>query len=262
MIRWLLAALPLLWAWQPQLEWKHPTVLVRFHPETGYTYAADASGQVTALDEAGREVAANQWAWKGRLIDIDALQGGECLLTFEGTFSSVVVDPYLGERLTIDWADYLPWEVQAVCASRYGWLWIYDAASGRLRRLNRRMEVEFESAPLSHYEAGAAAPTFMRERDGRLYTAIPGSGIWVWDIYGNFLYRLPHLLDGEFWIDGATLYYPNNGQVWAAPADGGGAQPLTLPGLNTAVEPVRSITVWNQRLWTATDRRLMIWAYD
>ncbi len=249
-------------AWQPRVVWEHPASLVRFHPETGYTYAADPTGRITVLDEEGDEVTASQWTRKGTLIDIDALKGGECLLTFEGAFSSVVVDPYLGEQRTVEWADLLPWEVRQVCASQYGWVWIYDAASDRLRRLNRRLEVEFESAPLSTYEAGHAPPAFMREWEGRLYTAIPGSGIWVWDIYGNYLYRLPHIIEGEFWVANGRIYYPDNGQVWTVPLDGGGAQPLTLPGLNPATEPVRSITVWHRRLWTATDQRLIIWAND
>ncbi len=246
-------------AWQPVARWEVPARLVRWHPETGYTYAVDAADRIRALDPQSGEIAANQWVWQGPVEDVDALKGGYLFISFEGWAASVVAGPFLEPIQRIIWAEETPYDVGAACASQYGWLWIYDHTDGRLKRLDRRLQVEFQSPPLSTLENGVEPPRFMREHDGRLYTAVPGAGIWVWDIYGNFLYRIPLDVPGEFWVAEGALYYAADGRLFKADALGGVPQSVDLTGLDPAVWPIRSCFVHGPHLWTATDRDVTVW---
>ncbi len=254
LITWMLP-----WIWQQLMRWEVPAVLVRFHPETAYAYVLGPDGYGKVLDPKGQIIAQNQWIWQGVIKDIDMLKGGNVLITFEGYTASIVTGPFLGMLQTIEWAEMTIWDVQSVCASQYGWLWIYDAVDGRLKRLDEHLQVEFESAPLTTYQIDIAPPIFMREHQGRLYTAVPGAGVWVWDIYGNYLYRIAVDVEEEFWVVDSKLYFLQDGRIYEVNLSGGLPQPVELHGLNTTTWPVRSITVHDHHIWTATDREVVVW---
>lgn len=82
-----------------------------------------------------------------------------------------------------------PW---LVCESFGGnTIWIFDAGSMRLIRINENLEKVMIIENLSTVLNGGELPVKMMEANDRLFMLIPGSGIAIFDVFGTYMTTIP-----------------------------------------------------------------------
>lgn len=82
-----------------------------------------------------------------------------------------------------------PW---LVCESFGGnTLWVFDAGSMRLVRLNENLEKVMITENLATVFGGGELPTKMMEAHDRLFLMIPESGIAMFDVFGTYITTIP-----------------------------------------------------------------------
>lgn len=77
------------------------------------------------------------------------------------------------------------------CNSRLEGFWIYQHEYRQISRLNRKSQVLASTIALNQLDHDFSQPCFMIEVDSRLYVSDNKKGIFVFDIFGGFLFKIP-----------------------------------------------------------------------
>ncbi len=80
---------------------------------------------------------------------------------------------------------------ELACNSRLEGFWVYYPENRQIRRINRKKQVLTVTPSINSLEYNFSQPCFMIEADSRLYISDKENGIFVFDIFGGFLFRLP-----------------------------------------------------------------------
>ncbi len=99
-------------------------------------------------------------------------------------------------------------DVRAVAMSADNAIWIFDAWSAQLRKVDRNHIALYSSPILSTFTRDAAWPTQLAERNNVLYALFPGKAVWCFDRYGQPAGALPLVPGREFQIADDAIYLP------------------------------------------------------
>lgn len=98
-------------------------------------------------------------------------------------------------------------DVQIVAMSNNNTIWLYDNATFKLKKINANGELIVESDDLSLLLQQSLAPTFMIERNNLVYINDPVLGVYVFDIFGQYIKRLEIIGLQEFQLLKDQLLY-------------------------------------------------------
>ncbi len=77
------------------------------------------------------------------------------------------------------------------CNSRLEGFWVYYPELWQFSRINRKNQVLTTTLPMHNLEYNFSEPCFMIETDSRLYVSDYENGIFVFDVFGGFLFKIP-----------------------------------------------------------------------
>lgn len=137
------------------------------------------------------------------------------LLIFNKDFNKV---QYLDQNLTaisdpmsLDELGYF--NVQAICQSGKGGLWIYDQSLAQILYINQRMKTTQKSIQLSELIDADEDHNriFMLEKNDYIYLGIEAQGVFVFDGYGTYMKTFPLTDISSFQVvDNSIIYFADD----------------------------------------------------
>jgi hypothetical protein len=144
----------------------------------------------------------------GSITGIDVTNPLKILLYYRDFQQIVFLDNQLSvnsEPVSLEKLGYE--QTWLACASANNSFWIYNRQNNELLRFNEQSKRVAATGNLRQVLHPGIAPEFMTESNGYLYLSSPGTGIYVFDMFGTFS-KLLSLKDiRRFQVSGDVIYF-------------------------------------------------------
>ncbi|MEM7162129.1 MAG: hypothetical protein AAF487_06760 [Bacteroidota bacterium] len=104
--------------------------------------------------------------------------------------------------------------VTNACHSVDNNFWIFERDNFELIRINRQMQVISKTGNLSLLLGRTINADQILEKDNLLYLRDEEKGIYVFDIYGNWVKHIPLILKGEMEVLEGSIYFLDKGKLF------------------------------------------------
>jgi hypothetical protein len=98
-----------------------------------------------------------------------------------------------------------------VSSSVKGGFWGFFPVVSNLVLFNDRGMVEIRSEEINRKHPDLSTPVYMVEMDDKLY--LSANGIWVFDQFGNYIYRIQQISPPFFQVQNNKIFFVNNAQL-------------------------------------------------
>ena len=139
----------------------------------------------------------------GKIGIIDPTNPLKLLLYYTDFYTAVILDRRLNEQGTFNMLDLGFGEIRTMASSLDGNLWLFDDHMQRILKIDHQGEILQRGEDLRLKFDDRLLPTRMIETNGKLYAGIPGRGILIFDLFGNYLTQIlfPELEDFQLASD-------------------------------------------------------------
>lgn len=167
----------------------------------------------------------------GNIHTVDVSDPLRILLFYKDHNQIVWVDNFLSEIRSPVWLDGLGIDqVELVCSSGQGGFWVFNGLNNQLQYFDVQLQLVHESPTLNILTGPDISPTFMIEKNRSVYLNVPGTGILVFDRFGNYSKTLPVDPPSGFQVTDRYLYYMKEGELFSYELRTAGIARLELPG--------------------------------
>ena len=195
----------------------HSWTLIFNQPGAATHASADANGNFFVVDERAALVKIDSlgnalYRYQrvgGTPNAVDATDPFKLVLHYPASGTAVFLDNTLTPIGSLNLVEAGYPDAAAVCRSSDDRLWVYDASTHRLQKLETNGALYREGADLLQHTGRAVNVSFMREHDQRVYLCDSALGIVVTDAYGNYERTLPLAGLTEFQFLHDRLLYVN-----------------------------------------------------
>lgn len=175
--------------------------------ELGNIYAVKNGNTLIRYSAQGDSNAVFNSASYGQIDAIDATNPLRVIVYFQKFFRVLVLDRLLTVQQEIDLRRLRLLQAPTVASSADGQVWVYDQFNARLLKVNDQGLITIQSNDL-RVEAGVVPkPTFMVERDWRVFVCDPKEGVLVFDRYANLLSTIPQSGAARIQVTGDVFIY-------------------------------------------------------
>jgi hypothetical protein len=166
----------------------------------------------------------------GNIHSIDVSDPLRILLYYKDHNQVVWVDNFLSEIRSPIWLDELGVDqAQLVCSSNQGGFWIFNGLNNQLQYFDVNLQFVHESITLNSLTGPDIQPTYMLEKSRKVYLNVPGFGILVFDLFGNYSKTIPLEIPCEFQVTDQNLYYFKEGELFSFDLQTNSSGKLPLP---------------------------------
>jgi hypothetical protein len=152
----------------------------------------------------------------GNIYSIDVSDPLRILLFYKDHNQIVWVDNFLSEIRSPVWLDELGIDqFELVCSSSRGGFWVFNSLNNQLQYYDVNLKQVHESPTLNMLTGPDVNPTFMIEKNRSLYLNVPGTGILVFDHFGNFSKTLPVIVPSAFQVTDRHIYFMQNKELYS-----------------------------------------------
>lgn len=144
----------------------------------------------------------------------------------------------------------------AVCSSNDGYMWVWDAQTQQLKKLDNLLNVQRQSQDAITLFGQAVYPNFMLERDNFVYVNVPAIGVLIFDIFGTYASTIPEKNLKSFDVFNDKLYYAQNDSLNTFQLKTEAQQHIALP--DTGV--VKQLSVQRNRLFILEKNQVTLYS--
>lgn len=213
-------------------------------------YLITRRGELVKFTPEGKELARYNNFSLGQPSLIDATNPFQVLAYYPEFMTVVTLDKTMNEAAKYELFDLELNNVDALCFSADGNVWLYDPTTFQLKKIDRNSATLQESNDFSQRFDQLPQPTFLLERNNALYLNDPKQGIFVFDAYGQYLNTIPVTGLKRFQVLDDQLVYYKNGALQAFHLKSLTTRPIALP---SNVQRGDEISIEKNRLFIATD---------
>jgi len=169
--------------------------LIKGFPVEASVFAADElknafvvnnENNVIKLDSLGSLAAIFSENGYGDVAAIDATNPFQPLIFYKDFNTAIALDLNMTAKQLYKFSTIGIEEVSAICSSYDNTIWVFEQASQKLKKVNANYEITLESFEVDKLLGGIIEPTFMIERNKRLFVVDPNRGIFVFDTFGTY----------------------------------------------------------------------------
>jgi len=179
----------------------------------GSSYVINQDNQVIKYDSLGNLVGRYSEERYGELTSIDVTSPFNILLFFQEYATVVATDNNLNAKTLFRLASLGADEVSAIGLSHDNYVWYFDTNESKLKKVNTQYEIIHESMSISELLGVEINPTFIIERERRVYVSDPDVGVLVFDIYGNYYNSFPILGLSHFQVLKNNIVYTDENKL-------------------------------------------------
>ncbi len=151
----------------------------------------------------------------GKIDDLDPFDPLNIMLFYKSYGIIKILDNTLNIIKIINFREFSNYQnVVSVCSSNDGRFWIFDESIQKIVKINSNFEKFAETNRLSDLGVQLSSIIKMRESNNQLFVLVEGTGILVFDNFGQFIRKVvvPKIVD--FSLNNAILYYTFNDEVY------------------------------------------------
>lgn len=146
--------------------------------------------------------------------------------------------------------------VSAACLSHDNYIWFYDQQASRLKKIDSKYNILYNSADLSQLLGFSISPNFLIERDGFIFLNDPDLGILVFDMYGTYYNSFPIMGLDSFQVIKNNVIFLSEGKLKIFNYTDQSVREIPLPG----VKEIRNVKLEKGRLYVLTESDLRIYS--
>jgi hypothetical protein len=197
--------------------------LVRSVEVEGDMHGSDPMGNVYIVKKNTLKKFSNQHkqaayytnAFLGNIHTVDVSDPLRILIFYKDYNQVVWVDNFLSEiRSPIRLDDLGIDQVQLVCSSAQGGFWVFNSLNNQLQYFDVNLQLVHESPTLNMLTGPDIDPTYMTEKSRQLYLNVPGTGILLFDRFGNYAKTLGIEIPGNFQVTDRYIYFFREGKLF------------------------------------------------
>ena len=165
-------------------------------------------------DQLGEKLCEYSINYSGSITSIDVSDPMRILLYYEDYNQLVFLDNKLapiGSTVVLD--DFNFGYTKVVCSSEQGGFWVYSLQKQQLFYINSNMQIEQKSVSIGSVLTINSVPNFIYEKNNKLYLNIPEEGIYVFDIYGYYIKKIPIKMLSNFQLNENNIIYPVKNKI-------------------------------------------------
>lgn len=168
----------------------------------------------------------------GNVFSMDVTDPLRILVYYKDHNQVVWLDNYLNEirspllldELSID-------QAEQVCSSSQGGFWVYNGLNAQLEYYDARLQPVHQSMDLNALAGPDLNPAYLIEKNQQLYMGVPGTGVLVFDRFGNYSRTLSQDMPACFQVIDNYLYYFTGGEFFRVDLLTGNILPVEVPGI-------------------------------
>jgi hypothetical protein len=149
----------------------------------------------------------------GSIYSVDPSDPLRILVYYKDYNQIIWLDNYLNQIRSPVFLDELGLDqAELVCTSSQGGFWVLDGLTSQIIYYNARLEPVHRSMSLSPLWNGDARPVYMIEKNRQLFLNVPGTGIMVFDRFGNYARTIALEVSSSFQVTDQKIYIFNAGK--------------------------------------------------
>jgi hypothetical protein len=158
----------------------------------GNIYAITPEGNLIKYNAGGDSLSSwNNVKALGSPTALDVSNPMRILLYYQPFATLVILDRWLIQRNTINLRKSSIFSVRAIANAYDNSIWLFDEQDFKIKKLNERGELLFESADWRMLFPESPTPTVIRDAHNTIYLYDPKQGIYLFDFYGSFKKKIP-----------------------------------------------------------------------
>jgi len=194
----------------------------------------------------------------GDLGFVDATDPFNILLFYPDYFTLLFLDRTLNRTEEVALLNSGLQQTQAVGVSADNQIWIYDATTFQLKKLNPQGEVTLQSGDLNLLLGRRIEPNFIIERGSFVFVNAPSVGVLVFDLFGQYVKTIDIQGLERFQVINQQLLYMENGELHAFHLKALLDKIIPLPPLT---EAPRQVHIQTNQLYILLDNRVDIYRF-
>ncbi|MEM8529005.1 MAG: hypothetical protein AAGG68_30520 [Bacteroidota bacterium] len=191
---------------------KIPTTAHSIHlDQLHQLYLVKANNILLKFDAKGEQQFEYSNSLLGDISLVDVTDPLNIVLYYADYQTIVLLDRNLTELRVISLFDLGFGQVSSIGMANNQTFWLYDENDFKLKRIDRQGKVVFESGDLSLNVGHTIQPIQLKERDNKIFANDPDQGIFVFDLFGQYLYHLDIKNLTAFQVlDGHLIYFEDH----------------------------------------------------
>ena len=170
------------------------TIMVRARliicDDLGNVYLVKNDNSLVRYSQNGDSTGFYKSVSNGDITSVDANNPLRVILYYAPFSKVVVLDRMLAFKNELNLSQINLLRPSAIAASADGNLWVYDQFNARLKKVDDNLKEVAQSNDLRQQLQFVPSPSFMVEKDRRLYLCDTAQGILVFDRYGSYINSL------------------------------------------------------------------------
>ncbi len=237
-------------------------VVVNSFEVTGTNFEIDPLGNVYILnhstiskfDNTGQLLQSYSTEDFTEITSIDVSNPMKIIVYYRHSEQIIFLDNYLSlHEDPIDLYELVDRDIQLVCRSGSSNLWLYDQFYNQIIQLDYSMQLTNATGTLQNLLPDKFTPIMMLEKNEKLFVLSAEQGVAVFDIFGNFLYRISIPPTTSIQIEGDNLLYPLKNSMISYNLITHMEEQVTLP-----VSPQTTIKKQGKKYYTLEDSFMKI----
>ncbi len=159
-------------------------------------YLVTQNDELIKYDKTGKKLYTYSNFDLGEITHLDATNPFNILLYYGNFQTIVVLDRTLDPMNTFDLFQTNIPTINAIAMADDQNVWIYDEANFRLKKINQKGEIIFESNDLSLELRSTFSPTFLLESAGEVFLSEVNGTVYIFDVFARLLikedYKIPN----------------------------------------------------------------------
>lgn len=171
----------------------------------GIYYLVENGGRLKKLSPSGDSLAVFNQVRSGPLFSMDLSNPLRPLLFYKNYAQVVVLDRNLAPQVTLNLRT-MGMQPFAAATSFDNNIWMFDALSGTIKKVDERGTVLLETPDLRIAIGVALKPVRIIDQDKWLYLYDPELGLYQFDYFGNFKRKIPATGWADVLVAGSQVY--------------------------------------------------------
>ena len=175
--------------------------------DLGNVYVVRANNSLVKFTDVGDSSTFYRSVLNGDIGAVDATNPLRVVVYYPAYSKVILLDRMLAPKNELDLKKLNIVGNACVALSADGNLWVYDKFNVRLLKINEQLEQVGESNDLRQQLAEVPDPTYMVERERKVYLTDSTQGIYTFDQYGSYINTLALYGVGQLQVFGTQMVY-------------------------------------------------------
>lgn len=219
-------------------------------------YVIDQANQVHKYDSSGTLIGRYSENRYGDLKYVDATAPFNVLMFYQDNATLVTTDNRLNPKQYFKMSSIGIDQIGAACLSHDNYIWIFDQNESKLKKINTKYEVIYQSIEVNQLFGEEIRPNFLIERNKFVFLNDPNLGILAFDIFGNYYNSFPITGLDNFQVLNENIIFFRDGELNIFDYKASDVKRIPVP----KEEAVKDVFLERSRLFVLSEGMLNIYA--